>query len=197
MPHLFPPTKYLFRFQNVIDNIRGHPSCPTDLECTRDSIGWNQLPKIQLHLAQILWHHCHWVYLCQYEGRVAAIGSLLTKTSWLPMWLLFLPPLKQFHRFPWSTLSSVDPLNPQLTLQCTMCGLSWLKSTHSSGCPSYEITCSACCIVVHKVIVAKLSPIFPNKMSRPQLHIEAIDMELYRTKPTWPKISKKKEKKKG
>ena len=29
-----PLPKYLFRFQNFVDNFRGHPSRPTDLECT-------------------------------------------------------------------------------------------------------------------------------------------------------------------
>ena len=29
-----PLPKYIFRFQNFVDNFRGHPSHPTDLECT-------------------------------------------------------------------------------------------------------------------------------------------------------------------
>jgi len=29
-----PLAKYLFRFQNYVDNFRGHPLKPTDLECT-------------------------------------------------------------------------------------------------------------------------------------------------------------------
>ena len=39
-----PLAKYLFRFQNFVDNFRGHPNRPTDLECTETLSSLDDIP---------------------------------------------------------------------------------------------------------------------------------------------------------
>ena len=48
---MFPLVKYLFRFQNFVDNFRGHPSRPTDLECTE-----TLLAGINSRRCTYIWH---------------------------------------------------------------------------------------------------------------------------------------------
>jgi len=46
-----PLAKYLFRFQNVVYNFRGHQNRPTDLECTE-----NLLAGINSRRYTYIWH---------------------------------------------------------------------------------------------------------------------------------------------
>jgi len=135
-----PLAKYLFRFQNFVDNFRGHPNRPTDLECTETLLAginsrrytyiWHKYygttaikPTYANLKAELLQSEKNQVPLTE-DLAVSNIVTVSSTSEPSPVALV-------------ATSSSMDPLNPQLTplqpLQCAMCGQ--LKFTHPSGSP--------------------------------------------------------------
>jgi len=155
-----PLPKYLSRFQNFVDDFRGHPSRSSDLECIETLLaGINTRrysyirhkyygntavkPTYSNLKAESLQSDKNQVALPEEPAIVYVVTSSSVPEPTLPVSL--------------ATTSSMDPLNPQLIplqpLQCAMCGQ--MKATHLAGCPSCGVVCSACGLVGHKLVFCR------------------------------------------
>ena len=135
-----PLSKFILRFQGYVDQMKGHPSKPTDLECT-DTL----LNGINCARYSIVWHKYYGpgvpkptyanlkAELFQSEKYLpnlssdSAVANLVTSTSTASV---SQPP-------PTAMKSTVETpnINPDLTPvkpgQCSMCGA--MKSSHPTG----------------------------------------------------------------
>jgi len=113
-----PLAKYLFRFQNFVDNRRGHPNRPTDLECAE-----TLLAGINSRRYTCIWHKYYVttaikpiyanlkVKLLQSDKNQVSLTEDLAVFNVVTVSSTSDPPPVALV----TTSSSVDPLNPQLT----------------------------------------------------------------------------------
>ena len=157
-----PLSKFILRFQGYVDQMKGHPTKPTEVECT-DTL----LSGINCSRYSIVWH--------KYSGPNSPKPSYANLKAELFQSEKYLPMLSGesiLVNTATSTSSAgvsskstpvimkaaeAQEFNPDIAPpkpgQCAMCGA--MKATHPTGCPQYGIICKACGNIGHALLFCR------------------------------------------